>query len=69
MRENFSMNGGHDIKEVDQVAIQFCANGTVLEFSGRIDGNYTTRKELYLVGDEADLFARIADLQVTHRGT
>jgi len=40
----------------------------VLEFSGRIDGEWTNRKELFLVGDEADLFARIADLQVAHRG-
>ena len=58
-----------EIKEVDQVTIQFAANGTVLEFSGRIDGEWTNRKELFLVGDEADLFARISDLQVCHRGT
>ena len=57
-----------DIKEVDQVTIQFAANGTVLEFSGRIDGEWTNRKELFLVGDEADLFARVAELQVNHRG-
>jgi hypothetical protein len=58
-----------EIKDVDQVTIQFATNGTVLEFSGRIDGDYTTRKELFLVGDEANLFSRIADLQVAHRGT
>jgi len=40
----------------------------VLEFSGRIDGEWTTRKELFVVGDEADMFARIAHLQVIHRG-
>ena len=57
-----------DIKEVDQVTIQFADNGTVLEFSGRIDGDWTNRKELFLVGDEGDLFARIAELQVIHRG-
>ena len=65
-KRRFSMSC--DIKEVDQVTIQFAANGTVLEFSGRIDGEWTNRKELFLVGDEADLFARIADLQVNHRG-
>jgi len=59
---------GSEIKEVDQVTIQVANNGTVLEFSGRIDGEWTSRKELFLVGDEADLFARIADLQVIHRG-
>tara|TARA_R100001198_G_C5149151_1_gene159407 strand:+ start:338 stop:517 length:180 start_codon:yes stop_codon:yes gene_type:complete len=58
-----------DIKEVDSVTIQFADNGTVLEFSGRIDGNWTNRKELFMVGDEANLFARIAELQVVHRGT
>jgi hypothetical protein len=57
-----------EIKEVDQVTIQFADNGTVLEFSGRIDGDWTNRKELFLVGDEAALFARIAELQVVHRG-
>ena len=57
-----------EIKEVESVTIQFCANGCVLEFSGRIDGEWTTRKELFVVGDEADMFARIADLQVAHRG-
>jgi len=56
-----------DIKEVDQVIIQFCANGCMLDFSGRIDGNYTTRRELFMVGDEAELFARIADLQQVYR--
>lgn len=57
-----------DIKEVDQVTIQFADNGTVLEFSGRIDGDWTNRKELFMVGDEANLFARVAELQVAHRG-
>ena len=57
-----------EIKEVESVTIQFCANGCVLEFSGRIDGEWTTRKELFVVGDEADMFARIAHLQVIHRG-
>jgi len=57
-----------EIKEVESVTVQFCANGCVLEFSGRIDGEWTTRKELFVVGDEADMFARIADLQVAHRG-
>lgn len=56
-----------EIKEVDQVTIQFCANGSMLDFSGRIDGNYTTRRELFIVGDEAELFARIADLQQAYR--
>lgn len=58
-----------EIKDVDSVTIQFADNGTVLEFSGRIDGDWTNRKELFLVGDEGDLFARIAELQVIHRGT
>tara|TARA_B100002019_G_scaffold259609_1_gene245117 strand:+ start:506 stop:688 length:183 start_codon:yes stop_codon:yes gene_type:complete len=58
-----------EIKDVDSVTIQFADNGTVLEFSGRIDGDWTNRKELFLVGDEGDLFARIAELQVMHRGT
>jgi hypothetical protein len=57
-----------EIKEVDQVTIQFADNGTVLEFSGRIDGDWTNRKELFMVGDEANLFARVAELQVAHRG-
>tara|TARA_B000000532_G_scaffold46424_1_gene35053 strand:- start:283 stop:465 length:183 start_codon:yes stop_codon:yes gene_type:complete len=57
-----------EIKDVDSVTIQFADNGTVLEFSGRIDGDWTNRKELFLVGDEGDLFARIAELQVIHRG-
>lgn len=56
-----------EIKEVDSVTIQFCANGCMLDFSGRIDGNYTTRRELFIVGDEAELFARIADLQQVYR--
>ena len=58
-----------EIKDVESVTIQFADNGTVLEFSGRIDGDWTNRKELFLVGDEGDLFARIAELQVVHRGT
>ena len=58
-----------EIKDVESVTIQFADNGTVLEFSGRIDGDWTNRKELFLVGDEGDLFARIAELQVMHRGT
>ena len=58
-----------EIKDVDSVTIQFADNGTVLEFSCRIDGDWTNRKELFLVGDEGDLFARIAELQVIHRGT
>ena len=57
-----------EIKHLDSVTIQFADNGTVLEFSGRIDGDWTNRKELFLVGDEGDLFARIAELQVIHRG-
>jgi|GEM_PF-4399843 hypothetical protein len=57
-----------EIKEVESVTVQFCANGCVLEFSARIDGEWTTRKELFIVGDEADMFARIAHLQVIHRG-
>ena len=58
-----------EIKDVDSVTIQFADNGTLLEFSGRIDGDWTNRKELFLVGDESDLFARIAELQGIHRGT